>query len=76
MHVTKGGDYRGGCQKTVKAHLKWAEPVQHTQSGRKVNDMPKVGKKEFPYTPKGMAAAKAAAKKKGVKVKTVSKKMK
>lgn len=31
--------------------------------------MPKVGKKEFPYTPKGMAQAKAAAKKKGVKVK-------
>jgi hypothetical protein len=31
--------------------------------------MPKVGKKEFAYTPKGMAQAKAAAKKKGVKVK-------
>lgn len=31
--------------------------------------MPKVGSKHFAYTPKGMAAAKAAAKKKGVKVK-------
>ena len=30
--------------------------------------MPKVGKKEFPYTPKGMAMAKNAAKKQGVKV--------
>jgi len=30
--------------------------------------MPKVGKKEYPYTPKGMAMAKAAAKKKGMKV--------
>lgn len=30
--------------------------------------MPKVGKKEFPYTPKGMAAAKSAAKKSGSKV--------
>jgi hypothetical protein len=29
--------------------------------------MPKVGKKEFPYTPKGMAMAKAEAKKKGMK---------
>lgn len=31
--------------------------------------MPKVGKKEFPYTPKGMAMAKNAAKKQGVQVK-------
>ena len=31
--------------------------------------MPKVGKKEFPYTKKGMAAAKAAAKKSGKKMK-------
>jgi len=30
--------------------------------------MPKVGKKHYSYTPKGMAQAKAAAKKKGVKV--------
>jgi hypothetical protein len=30
--------------------------------------MPKVGKKEYAYTPKGMAMAKAAAKKKGMKV--------
>ena len=30
--------------------------------------MPKVGSKHYAYTPKGMAAAKAAAKKKGVKV--------
>lgn len=30
--------------------------------------MPKVGKKEFPYTPKGMAAAKAEAKKTGKKM--------
>lgn len=30
--------------------------------------MPKVGKKEFPYTAKGMAAAKAEAKKTGAKV--------
>lgn len=31
--------------------------------------MPKVGKKEYPYTPKGMAMAKAKAKKTGQKVK-------
>ena len=31
--------------------------------------MPKVGKKEFPYTPKGMAMAKAEAKKSGAKMK-------
>jgi len=30
--------------------------------------MPKVGKKKFPYTSKGKAAAKAYAKKKGKKV--------
>lgn len=30
--------------------------------------MPKVGKKEYPYTPKGMAMAKAEAKKKGMKM--------
>ena len=31
--------------------------------------MPKVGKKHYSYTPKGKAAAKKAAKKKGLKVK-------
>ena len=31
--------------------------------------MPKVGKKKYPYTAKGKAAAKKAAKRKGVKVK-------
>ena len=30
--------------------------------------MPKVGKKEYSYTPKGMAMAKAEAKKKGMKL--------
>ena len=30
--------------------------------------MPKVGKKEFPYTAKGMAMAKAEAKKEGKKM--------
>ena len=30
--------------------------------------MPKVGNKEFPYTKKGVAAAKKAAKKQGVKM--------
>jgi hypothetical protein len=30
--------------------------------------MPKVGKKHYSYTPKGIAMAKNAAKKKGVKV--------
>tara|TARA_R100000789_G_C2988157_1_gene145347 strand:- start:209 stop:316 length:108 start_codon:yes stop_codon:yes gene_type:complete len=30
--------------------------------------MPKVGKKSYPYTKKGKARAKAAAKRKGVKV--------
>lgn len=35
--------------------------------------MPKVGKKEFPYTPKGMADAKAA-KKKAAKKKAAKKK--
>jgi hypothetical protein len=39
--------------------------------------MPKVGMKEFAYTPKGMAMAKMEAKKSGKKVikKTVMKKM-
>jgi len=32
------------------------------------NDMPKVGKKSYPYTKKGVARAKAAAKRKGGKV--------
>ena len=32
------------------------------------NDMPKVGKKKDPYTPKGMAAAKKASKKTGKKM--------
>ena len=37
--------------------------------------MPKVGKKHYPYTPKGMAMAKAAAKKKGyAKAKAYAKK--
>jgi hypothetical protein len=36
--------------------------------------MPKVGKKEYPYTPKGMAMAKEAAKKAGTKVKKMGKK--
>jgi hypothetical protein len=31
--------------------------------------MPKVGKKEYPYTAKGKAKAKAAAKRKGLKIK-------
>ena len=31
--------------------------------------MPRVGKKSYPYTKKGMARAKAAAKRKGVKIK-------
>jgi hypothetical protein len=31
--------------------------------------MPKVGKKHYSYTPKGMAMAKKAAKSKGIKVK-------
>jgi hypothetical protein len=38
--------------------------------------MPKVGKKEFPYTAKGMAMAKAAAKKTGKPMKKASKKKK
>ena len=34
----------------------------------KENNMPKVGKKKFPYTKKGKKAAKQHAKKKGKKV--------
>ena len=37
--------------------------------------MPKVGKKSYPYTAKGMARAKAAAKKKGKRI-TYAKKSK
>ena len=33
--------------------------------------MPMVGKKKYPYTKKGKAAAKKAAKKKGMKVKKI-----
>ena len=36
--------------------------------------MPKVGKKEFPYSKKGMAMAKAKAKKSGKKMKMGKKK--
>jgi hypothetical protein len=36
--------------------------------------MPKVGPKHYPYTPKGKAQAKAAAKKMGTKVKYGKKK--
>jgi len=36
--------------------------------------MPKVGKTHYAYTPKGMAQAKAAAKKKGMKVQYSKKK--
>lgn len=36
--------------------------------------MPKVGKKEFPYTARGMKMAKAAAKKSGKKMQTGGKK--
>jgi hypothetical protein len=35
--------------------------------------MPKVGKKKFPYTPKGKAAAKKAAKRTGMRVKSKKK---
>ena len=35
--------------------------------------MPKVGKKKYPYTPKGRAAAKKAAKRTGMKVKSKKK---
>jgi hypothetical protein len=35
--------------------------------------MPKVGKKEFPYTPKGVSMAKAEAKKTGKKMDTATK---
>jgi hypothetical protein len=35
--------------------------------------MPRVGKKHYSYTAKGMAKAKSAAKKKGVKVKYTKK---
>ena len=38
--------------------------------------MPKVGKKEFPYTAKGMAMAKTAAKKSGKKMVMAPKKKK
>ena len=38
--------------------------------------MPKVGSKHYSYTPKGMAMAKAAAKKKGMKVQYGKKKSK
>ena len=38
--------------------------------------MPKVGKKEFPYTAKGMAMAKEAAKKSGKPMKKAKKKKK
>jgi|TARA_R100001244_G_scaffold4111_1_gene5307 hypothetical protein len=35
--------------------------------------MPKVGKKKFPYTPKGKADAKKAAKRTGMRVKSKKK---
>ncbi len=37
--------------------------------GERKNTMPMVGKKKYPYTKKGKAAAKKAAKKMGKKVK-------
>jgi hypothetical protein len=44
--------------------------ISHTDKGVL---MPKVGKKEFPYNSKGMAMAKAEAKKTGKKMDTGSK---
>jgi hypothetical protein len=41
---------------------------------KKENDMPKVGKKEFAYTPKGMAMAKKEKMKMGMKMKAKKKK--
>lgn len=46
---------------------------RHGNNNKKENAMPKVGKKEFPYTAKGMAMAKAEAKKSGVKMKNKKK---
>jgi len=45
----------------------------NNSNNKKENAMPKVGKKEFPYTAKGMAMAKAEAKKSGVKMKNKKK---
>jgi len=42
----------------------------------KENSMPMVGKKEFPYTPAGKAAAKKMAKKTGMPMKKAAKKKK
>jgi hypothetical protein len=49
------------------------KPSAPHHNNRKENAMPKVGKKEFPYTAKGMAMAKAEAKKRGVPMKNKKK---
>ena len=51
------------------ARLKQSPPATKGKS-----DMPKVGKKKFPYTKKGMAAAKKEAAKSGKKMKYGKKK--
>jgi len=74
--VTKGGDYRGGCQNTGfgQPTLRLVANRSTLQAERYRLDMPKVGKTHYAYTPKGMAQAKAAAKKKGMKVQYSKKK--
>jgi hypothetical protein len=53
-------------------HVARLKQYQHATKGK--NNMPKVGKKEFAYTPKGKAMAKAEAKKTGKKMKYGKKK--
>ena len=47
---------------------------QYPHATRKANNMPMVGKKEFSYSAKGMAAAKKEAKKTGKPMKKAKKK--
>jgi hypothetical protein len=63
---------RLGVLRLKRMHVARLKQYRHETKGK--SDMPKVGKKEFAYTPKGMAMAKAEAKKTGKKMKYGKKK--
>jgi hypothetical protein len=64
--------YRLGVLRRKPMHV--LRLSQYPLVTKKENDMPKVGKKEFAYTPKGMAMAKKEKMKMGMKMKAKKKK--
>jgi hypothetical protein len=54
----------------TSAKARCQQPIGLIKLNGKENTMPQVGKKKYPYTKEGKAAAKKAAKKTGKKVKS------